>query len=323
MTANWPCSPWVEAHRHQIGFALQVFPIDTKIDPAGHLLAAGQLAESLGFDAVFFGDHPAWALDCWVHMAALAVKTSRIRLGTNVSAIPFRHPVITARLAADLDNLSGGRLVLGLGIGWDANEFANLGLPFSPPSERQAALEEALTIIQGVWAAESFTYHGRYYQTTNARIAPPPIQRPTPPLMIGGGGERVTLRQVAQYADACNLLTYGSGLISGAPTADAVRRKLGVLREHCEALGRPFDTLLRTISTGWLILAEDDAGVEAKLHYYFPGVLNSATQALGVTSLWLGHPMMSSPSTRLWPMRESSTLSSRRWMRGIQKRYAC
>src|SRR6185437_9996571 len=106
MTTEWQLSPWVAEHRGRIGFALQVFPIDTKVDPARHLLAAGRLAEDLGFDALFLGDHPAWALECWVHLAALAVQTEHIRLGVNVLAVPFRHPVLTARLAADLDNLS-------------------------------------------------------------------------------------------------------------------------------------------------------------------------------------------------------------------------
>ncbi|HEX6737515.1 MAG TPA: LLM class flavin-dependent oxidoreductase [Vicinamibacteria bacterium] len=263
-------SPWVAERRGRIGFALQIFPIDTKEEPARHLLAAGRLAEELGFDAVFLGDHPAWALECWVHLAALAVQTARIRLGVNVLAVPFRHPVMTARLAADLDNLSGGRLVLGLGIGWDANEFANLGLPFPPPTERQAALEEALAILRGVWGEAPFTYHGRHYRTTDARVAPAPVQRPAPPLMIGGGGERTTLRQVAAHADACNLLSYGAGLFSAAPTAEAVRRKLAALRRHCEALGRPYDTVLRTLSSGWLILAEDAPALQAKLGRYFP-----------------------------------------------------
>ncbi|HEX5417332.1 MAG TPA: TIGR03619 family F420-dependent LLM class oxidoreductase [Chloroflexota bacterium] len=270
MTTGWQLSPWVAERRGRIGFALQVFPIDTRVDPARHLLAAGRLAEDLGFDALFLGDHPAWALECWVHLAALAVQTERIRLGVNVLAVPFRHPVLTARLAADLDNLSGGRLVLGLGIGWDANEFANLGLPFAAPAERQEALEEAVAIMRGVWGEEPFTYHGRHFQTTNARIAPAPVQRPALPLMIGGGGERVTLRQVAASADACNLLSYGAGLISSAPTTEAVRRKLAVLRRHCEELGRPYDSVLRTLSSGWLILAEDEAALRAKLQHYFP-----------------------------------------------------
>jgi alkanesulfonate monooxygenase SsuD/methylene tetrahydromethanopterin reductase-like flavin-dependent oxidoreductase (luciferase family) len=270
MIADWQFSPWVEERRERVSFGLQIFPIDTKIDPSWHLLAAGRLAEALGFDALFLADHPAWALECWVHLAALAVTTSRIRLGTNVVAVPFRHPVMTARLAADLDNLSHGRLVLGLGIGWDANEFTNLGLPFTAVSERQAALEEAITIMHGVWGNEPFSFAGQYHQTANARVVPPPVQRPMPPIMIGGGGERVTLRQVAQYAEACNLLTYGTGLISAAESVADIQRKLGVLRAHCDALGRPFDTVLRTLSTGWLILGADQARVQAKLEQYFP-----------------------------------------------------
>src|SRR5438132_87404 len=139
MRSAWTASPWVEQHRDDVSFALQVFPIDTPVDPAVHLLAAGRLAaEDLGFDAFFVGDHPAWALDPWLHLAALAATTGRIRLGVNVCCALYRHPVLTARLAADLDNLSGGRLILGLRNGWDANEFANLGLPFLPARERQA-----------------------------------------------------------------------------------------------------------------------------------------------------------------------------------------
>jgi alkanesulfonate monooxygenase SsuD/methylene tetrahydromethanopterin reductase-like flavin-dependent oxidoreductase (luciferase family) len=176
--------------------------------------------------------------------------------------------VILARLAADLDNLSDGRLLLGLGCGWDANEYANLGLPFPPPTERQAALAEALAIIRGAWGPEPFSFHGRYWQTTGAHVAPPPVQRPAPPVMIAGGGERVTLRQVARYADACQLGSFGA--VGGAPTPEDIRNKLAALRRHCEALGRSYETVLRTHFTGWLILSEDEAGLEAKLARYFP-----------------------------------------------------
>jgi alkanesulfonate monooxygenase SsuD/methylene tetrahydromethanopterin reductase-like flavin-dependent oxidoreductase (luciferase family) len=262
---------WVEEHRNRVGFGLQVFPSDTKTDQGRHLLAAGRLAETLGFDAFFTGDQPFWGLEGWIHLAALAVTTERIRLGTNVACIFYRHPVMLARLAADLDNLSQGRLVLGLGCGWDATEFARFGMPFPPIRERQEALEEAITMIRGVWGAEPFTFSGRHFSTDGAHVMPLPIQQPGPPLLIGGGGERVTLRQVAQHADACNLFSFGTGSVgSGAATAEGIRRKLAVLHQHCDALGRPFDTVLRTHSTGWLILAENEAAVAAKLQHYFP-----------------------------------------------------
>ncbi len=268
MAAAWSPNPWVATHRDRVGFGLQVFPVDTPTEPVAHMLAAGRLADELGFDAFWFGDHPAWGPDCWVHMAAVAVQTERIHLGVNVACALYRHPVLTARLAADLDNLSGGRLVLGLGIGWDVSEFANLGLPFPPVAERQAALEEAVAIIRGVWGDAPFSFEGQHFRTANAQVRPAPRQRPGPPLLIAGGGERVTLRQVAQYADACQLGSFG--LVSGSGTADDVRRKLAVLNRHCAALGRPPDTVLRTHFTGWLILAEDERRLQDKVRHYMP-----------------------------------------------------
>jgi alkanesulfonate monooxygenase SsuD/methylene tetrahydromethanopterin reductase-like flavin-dependent oxidoreductase (luciferase family) len=269
MSSAWTASPWVEQHRDGVSFALHVFPIDTPIDPATHLLAAARLAEELGFDAFFVGDHPAWALDPWLHLAAVAVSTERIKLGVNVCCALYRHPVLTARLAADLDNLSRGRLILGLGNGWDANEFANLGLPFPPARERQAALAEALEIIRGVWGERPFDFDGQHFRCTGAHVSPPPLQRPNPPILIAGSGERRTLRQVAHSADACNIMQidpFGDGLLS----AEAVSRKLAALRRHCEEIGRPYDTVLRTYTTGWTILAKDAPALEAKLARYFP-----------------------------------------------------
>jgi alkanesulfonate monooxygenase SsuD/methylene tetrahydromethanopterin reductase-like flavin-dependent oxidoreductase (luciferase family) len=268
MAAAWPLSPWVAEHRDRVGFSLHVFPLDTKDEPVPRMLDAGRLAEELGFDAFIFSDHPAWGPECWVHMAALAATTERIRLGTGVVCALYRHPVMTARLAADLDNLSNGRVILGLGCGWDAGEFAKFGLPFPAVPERQAALEEAIAIMRGVWGEEPFSFAGRYYQTTNTQVAPPPRQRPGPPILIAGGGEKVTLRQVAQYADACQLGTFG--MIGGEGTSAGIRRKLAVLRQHCDDLGRPFDTVLRTHFTGWLILAEDEARLSTKLRRMVP-----------------------------------------------------
>ena len=132
MVTIWSPSPWVEERRESISFALEVFPIRTGHEPARHLLTARRLAGSLSFDAFYFGDHPTWALDCWVHMAALAVTTSRIRLGLIANCVYYRHPVQTARFAADLDNLSDGRLILGVGIGWEPRGFANFGQSFPP-----------------------------------------------------------------------------------------------------------------------------------------------------------------------------------------------
>jgi alkanesulfonate monooxygenase SsuD/methylene tetrahydromethanopterin reductase-like flavin-dependent oxidoreductase (luciferase family) len=288
MFRDRPTHPWVEEHRNRVGFGLQVFPIDTKTDPGRHLLAAGQLAETLGFDAFFTGDHPSWGLEGWMPLAAIVVKTERIRLGSNVNCIFYRHPMMLARLAADLDQMSQGRLILGLGCGWDANEFANFGMPYPPVRERQEALEEAITIIRGVWGAEPLTFHGRYFSTSGAQVTPPPLQHPGPPLLIAGGGERVTLRQVAQYADACSVGSFA--MVSGEPTADGIRRKLSILRQHCDALGRPFDSVLRTHFTGWLILAENETHLQAKLQRYFPEGLEQR-----FSGPWSGFAFASTP----------------------------
>ncbi len=268
METQLPLFTWVEANRDRVGFGLQVFPLPDDPAPGARVLEAGRLAEELGFDAFFLGDHPAYAPECWLHLGVLASQTERIRLGSVVNCALYRHPVMTARLATDVDHLSGGRLILGLGIGWNAVEFAQLGLPFPSVPERQAALEEVIAIIRGVWGPQPFTYHGTYFHTDEERVAPPPVQRPGPPLLIAGAGERRTLRQVAQHADACN---FGAGSATGGVRSpDDVRHKLAVLREHCHAVGRPFEDILRTHFTTWLILAEDEASAQAKLNRYYP-----------------------------------------------------
>jgi alkanesulfonate monooxygenase SsuD/methylene tetrahydromethanopterin reductase-like flavin-dependent oxidoreductase (luciferase family) len=272
--------PWVAARRDRITFALQV---DTRGDdpaPSQSVLAAGQLAETLGFDAFFTGDHPSWQSEVWLHMAALAVTTERIGLGPMVTSVLYRPPLLTARLAADLDRLSNGRLVLGLGIGWDAaalgwgtNEFDRMGLPYPTTRERQEALAEAVTIIKGVWGPRPFSYQGKHFTVKDAQVTPPPLQQ-VPPIVIAGAGER-TLRQVAELADACNI---GPVVTGGIDTPAAVRHKLAVLRRHCEELGRPFDAILRSHFTIWLILAEDETGVRRKVDRHFPDGLDSIWQ---------------------------------------------
>jgi alkanesulfonate monooxygenase SsuD/methylene tetrahydromethanopterin reductase-like flavin-dependent oxidoreductase (luciferase family) len=263
MPLSWSPSSWVEEHRSHIGFALQVFPKGVGADRSKQLVETGLLAESLGYDAFLIGDHPARGPEPWLHLAALATATRRIRLGSLVNCIHYRHPLMLARLASDLDHLSEGRLILGLGIGWDTNEFASFAIPFLLARQRQAALEESLAIMRGVWGDRPFSFQGRYFQVEDAQVAPPPLQRPSPPLIIAGGGEQVTLRQVAQYADACNFLAFDRA--GGVRTPHDVRRKLEALRQHCAAQNRPYETILRTHMTGWLILAVDEARLERKV----------------------------------------------------------
>ena len=240
------------------------------------MLAAGRLADTLGFDAFFLGDHPAYQPDVWLHLGALAVQTSRVRLGSAVLCAGYRPPVLTARLAADLDNISCGRAILGLGHGWNATEFAQLGLPFPPIPERQTALAESIEIIRGVWGPEPFTFRGQYHTTQQERVVPPPVQRPAPPLILAGGGERTALRLVARYADASN---FGPGHATGVVrTSDDVRRKNAVLDQHCLEVGRDPRNVLRTHFTTWLMLAATEAAARAKLDHYYPEGINEEQQ---------------------------------------------
>jgi alkanesulfonate monooxygenase SsuD/methylene tetrahydromethanopterin reductase-like flavin-dependent oxidoreductase (luciferase family) len=268
--------PWVRSFRNRVGWGLQAFARPDDPAPAARILAAGRLADSLGFDAFFIGDHPAYAPEAWLHLGALAVQTSQIRLGSVVLCAGYRAPVLTARLAADLDNLSAGRAILGLGHGWNAAEFAQLGFPFPPVPERQAALAETVEIIRGVWGPRPFTYHGRYHSTVNEQIVPPPLQQPGPPIIHAGAGERTALRLVARYADACN---FGPGHATGlARTMDDVRRKNAVLASYCREIGRSPTDVLRTQFTTWLMLAPTREATQAKLDHYYPQGVNEEQQ---------------------------------------------
>lgn len=279
MAAARPVHLWVAERRGKTRFALQAIARPDDPEPGAAELAAGQLAEDLGYDAFFLGDHPAWAPDCWLHLAALAMKTTGIGLGPLVSCVLYRPPVVTARLAADLDRLSNGRLVLGLGIGWDAsalgwgtNEFDRLGLPYPPARERQGALDEAIDIVRKVWGPEPIDFAGDYFTATDVQVFPPPVQEAGPPIVIAGAGTR-TLRQVAQFADACN---FGPVVTGGIDTPEEARQRLAVLRAHCQEIGRPYDDILRSHYTVWLILAETEAELRAKVDHYFPEGMDDA-----------------------------------------------
>ena len=271
--------PWVARADDGVRFGVQLYsergyaedPFRALFheDQVPKLIEMGKATETLGLDGVFIPDHPLRMPDPWVVLSGLATVTNRIYLGSVVLCAGYRHPTTTARLASDLDHLSGGRLMLGLGIGWDRREFAALQIPFPLVPERQAALEEAVAIVEGVWGEEPFTFEGSTYAVTEVHVEPP-VQRPRPPLMIAGGGERTTLRQVARLADACNFDEIERGGV------EVVRHKLEVLRRHCEEVGRPYDEILRTHYTNWLILAPTEDDVRAKVARYFPGKTRQA-----------------------------------------------
>jgi alkanesulfonate monooxygenase SsuD/methylene tetrahydromethanopterin reductase-like flavin-dependent oxidoreductase (luciferase family) len=227
------------------------------------LLQRVQQAEALGFDSYWFSDHPLLNPDCWTRIAGLAATTRTIRLGTMVSCIYYRHPALLARIVADVDRMSDGRIVLGLGIGDFEPEFAQLGLAFPPTPVRQRALEETIRILRGVWGEAPFTLEGETFRVRESRVQPPPVQPPRVPILIAGAGERVTLRQVAAFADASN---FGPNPHTGnVLDGDAVRRKFAALEEHCTRVGRPDQSVLRTHWSPPVVLADTAQALQAKV----------------------------------------------------------
>ncbi len=218
-------------------------------DLAGTLGAVAEAAEDVGitqlslmdhfFQLEFLGGAEREMLEGYTTLGYLAAKTSEIQLGLLVTGVTYRHPGLLAKIVTTLDVLSGGRAALGIGAAWYDREHTGLGVPYPPLGERFERLEEALQICLQMWSANDGPYRGRHYTLEETRNAPQSIQRPHPPIWIGGGGERKTLRLVAKYADACNLLTTDG--------RDVVRRKLDVLRKHCDAVGRDYDAIWKTI----------------------------------------------------------------------------
>ena len=259
--------PWVAKADEGVRFGIQTFQRRGSADPIPELIAIAQLVERLGFDAFFLGDHPARVSDPFTVLGGITQHTERVMLGSVVLCAFYRNPAYLARLAADLDHLSRGRLMLGLGVGWDESEFRALSAPFLSASQRQDGLEEAIEIVYGLWGDELFSYQGEHFAVDSMQVQPGPFQERVP-LMIAGGGERRTLRQVAQFADACN---FGPGEVTGhADEPDDVRHKLDVLQRHCDAVGRDYDEILRTYFTGWLIMAPDQPALDRKLARIFP-----------------------------------------------------
>ena len=204
-------------------------------------------AENSGFDSFWVMDHfhqiqfvgrPEEAmLEGWTVISMLAAITTKIKLGTLVTGIIYRYPSVLAKIAATLDVLSKGRLFMGIGAGWNEQESLAYGISFPSNQERMLRLEEAIQVIRKMWTEEPYaSFNGKYYQIRNAYCNPKPIQKPSPPILVGGSGERKTLKIVAKYADACNLF--------GSP--ETVRKKLDILKEHCKSVGRDYSSILKT-----------------------------------------------------------------------------
>ena len=190
------------------------------------------------FQIGFAGPPENEMLEGWMALAFAAGKTSRIKLGTLVTGITYRYPGILVKTATTLDVLSQGRAYFGVGAAWNEEEHQGLGVPFPPVAERFERLEETLQIALQMWAGDDKPYQGKHYQLARPLNSPQSVQRPHPPILIGGSGERKTLRLVAQYGDACNLFARMGKQV--------LQHKLDILREHCQAVGRPYEQIEKT-----------------------------------------------------------------------------
>ncbi|MGD0595120.1 MAG: LLM class F420-dependent oxidoreductase [Acidimicrobiales bacterium] len=183
-----------------------------------------------------FSDSTGDCLEGWTTLTALAQATNRLRLGTLVTGIHYRHPAVLANMAATLDIVSGGRLEIGIGAGWNEEESGAYGIPLGSPRERSDRFEEACEVIIGLLSEDTTSFAGRYFQLTSARCNPKPVQRPHPPVCIGGSGEQRTLRTAARFAQHWNFV---------GGTVEEFAHKRDVLHEHCAAIGRnPSEILL-------------------------------------------------------------------------------
>lgn len=197
-------------------------------------------SERLGFHSMWFADHLVLRgprLECWTLLSALAPITHTIRLGPLVLCNSFRNPALLAKMAATLDNISEGRLEFGIGAGWHKQEYEAYGYRFPEPRVRVRQLQEGVEILRLMWTERHPTYEGKHFSIKDAECEPWPIQKPHPPITIGGGGEKLTLRVVARYADRCNLM--GS--------VGTCRRKLDVLRDHCSSVGRDYEDIEKSL----------------------------------------------------------------------------
>lgn len=215
---------------------------------ARRLADIGKAADDAGFASLWVMDHffqiemvgkvEEPMLEGYSALSYLAAVTKSVRLGTMVTGVVYRHPGILVKTATTLDVLSGGRSYFGIGAAWNERESRGLGVPFPAIKERFERLEEALQITKQMWSGQVGPYDGKHYQLAETLNSPQPISEPHPPILIGGMGERKTLRLVAKYADACNLFVFAG--------IDVLRHKLDLIRRYCDEIGRPYGEIERT-----------------------------------------------------------------------------
>ena len=217
--------------------------------------------DRLGFHSVWFNDHLYGVpmpqlpiLEAWTALTAVGALTDKVELGTLVTPVGFRNPAMLAKMAATLDVITGGRVIVGLGSGWFQAEFAGYGLPFPPVKARLEQLDETAAILKALWTEPQPTFAGKHYTLDATYCEPKPVRKPHPPIMIGGGGEKVLLRLAARHADVWNNLAVNQQALAG---------KVGTLREHCAQVGRD-PAEIRISQQCLVVIGENEADARAK-----------------------------------------------------------
>jgi len=243
------------------GWRMDLVGIDDPVAAYETMTRVAQEAEALGYHSVWLFDHfhtvpvptQEVTFECWASTAALARDTKRVRIGQMVTCNSYRNPALLAKMASTVDVLSHGRLDFGIGAGWYEHEYRAYGYNYPPAPERLRYLREAVQVILAMWTRDEAVFKGKYYQVQGAINQPKGTQKPHIPLLIGGSGETVTLKLVAQYGDACN--------ISNADIP-VIEHKFAVLKQHCEDIGRDYQSIRRTLLINCTIAETEDEAIE-------------------------------------------------------------
>ena len=249
------------------GWKMELASIDDPQAKWAKAVEVAELAESLGYDSLWVYDHfhnvpvPAHEamFECWTTLAAISQRTERIMLGQMVGCSPYRNPGLLAKITSNLDVISGGRLIWGVGAGWYDNEFTGYGYEFGSAAERIRVLRETVEIVTAMWSEPDVSYEGRHFTLSGAQCDPKPLQQPRPQVLIGGGGEQLTLRVVARLADAANF--------GGKPHEFA--HKCDVLRGHCADVGRDYDEIQKTWSPEVFVREDEQEIVDGGTRSFF------------------------------------------------------
>jgi F420-dependent oxidoreductase-like protein len=252
------------------GWRMDLVGITDPVEAYEAMTRVAQEAEELNYDSIWLFDHfhtvpmPTQepTFECWTSTAALARDTKRVRIGQMVSCNGYRNPALLAKMASTVDVMSHGRLDFGIGAGWYEQEYRAYGYDYPDGPTRLRQLRDAVQIIRAMWTQEEGTFEGKFAQIHGAINQPKGVQKPHIPLLIGGAGEQVTLKLVAQYGDACNI---------GHLDNEGFARKFSIIKQHCENVGRDYNEIHRTVLLNCAI-AETDTDALAKSGPYLRNI---------------------------------------------------